>query len=237
MSVNICCFHKHSPAEAAALPDEDRGFAHKSTPTSKQSRESGTSAATPGDSDKAMHSVPAPTWGWYLPVSAVNTAWLCLAQALLTSRSGLWGFISSTAWPFLTSITWESPSQATCSIFPRMKVTTPVVPQRRLWIVRKKPQAQFWISKQEPPESISLLEDRTHWYSTMQPAPREEQAVLSTAMFSSSPSRPQPLNKSDQFYAVTPLASEPGFRSWALLVICCAAALVMTFLSVDRNVR
>lgn len=54
-------------------------------------------------------------------------------QALLTSRSGLWGFISSTAWPLLTSMTWESPSQATCSIFPRMKVTTPVVPQRRLW--------------------------------------------------------------------------------------------------------
>ena len=38
--------------------------------------------------------------------------------------------MSSTAWPFFTSMTCESPSQATYRVRPRRKVTTPVVPQR-----------------------------------------------------------------------------------------------------------
>ena len=53
-------------------------------------------------------------------------------QSIPTSLSGLCGFISSTAWPFLTSITWESPTQATCNMLPLIKVTTPVVPHLKL---------------------------------------------------------------------------------------------------------
>lgn len=51
----------------------------------------------------------------------------------VTSLSGLCGFISSTTCPLRTRMTWESPSQATYSVRPRRKVTTPVVPQRRCW--------------------------------------------------------------------------------------------------------
>lgn len=108
------------------------------------------------------------------------------SQALLTSRSGLWGFISSTAWPLLTSMTWESPSQATCSIFPRMKVTTPVVPQRRLW---KKTHFHF--------KAFSSLTQGQNTLKLQHRAiPREEQAVLSLQLqlLTNSPSEPTWLN-------------------------------------------
>lgn len=49
-------------------------------------------------------------------------------EGALTCRSGLCGSISFTTCPCCTRITWESPSQATCRVFPAMSAHTPVVP-------------------------------------------------------------------------------------------------------------
>ncbi len=64
----------------------------------------------------------------YIKNEMVRNSFECLD--FLTSLSGLCGFISSTGWPLFTIMTCESPSQATYSVRPFRKVTTPVEPQR-----------------------------------------------------------------------------------------------------------
>lgn len=144
-----------------------------------------------------------------------------LEQAFLTSRSGLWGFISSTAWPLLTSITWESPSQATCSIFPRMKVTTPVVPHRRLWRMKRNAPSFKEARKNHLKAFPSLTRGQTRCCSSGQPVPGQEQAVLSSRLrlFRNGPSGLTWLNAGDGFCPVTPLALASRFWSWAMLLL------------------
>lgn len=67
--------------------------------------------------------------------TAINNNGCCTSLIhlwnMLTSLSGLWGSMRVTTCPFLTSIAWESPSQATVSSWPQIRAATPVVPLRR----------------------------------------------------------------------------------------------------------